>query len=76
MITCKQKISICFFVHFLSFEKKINIDRNFCSLSLSLYIYIYIYVCVCVCVCVLFGPFKPELRVIPSGQENYSRVNI
>ena len=23
----------------------------------------------CVCVCVLFGPVKPELRVIPSGQK-------
>ena len=31
--------------------------------------------CVCVCVCILFGPVKPELGVIPSGQENYSRVN-
>ena len=43
-------------------------------------------VCVCVCVCiyiyiiyiyniyivVLFGPVKPELGVIPSGQENHS----
>ena len=28
--------------------------------------------CVCVCVCVLFGPVKPELGVIPSGQENHS----
>ena len=34
----------------------------------SIYIYIYIYI--------LFGPVKPELGVIPSGQENYSRVNI
>ena len=25
--------------------------------------------CVCVCVCVFFGPVKPELGVIPSGQE-------
>ena len=33
------------------------------------YTYIYIYI-------VLFGPVKPELGVIPSGQENYSRVNI
>ena len=31
-------------------------------------------VCVCVCVCVLFGPVKPELGVIPSGQENHSRA--
>ena len=37
---------------------------------MCLYIYIYMYVCV------LFGPVKPELGVIPSGQENYSRVNI
>ena len=28
----------------------------------------------CVCVCVLFGPFKPELGVIPSGQENHSKA--
>ena len=34
-----------------------------------IYIYIYIYI-------VLFDPVKPELGVIPSGQENYSRVNI
>ena len=25
--------------------------------------------CVCECVCVLFGPVKPELGVIPSGQK-------
>ena len=25
---------------------------------------------------VLFGPVKPELGVIPSGQENYSKANI
>ncbi len=31
-------------------------------------------VCVFVCVCVLFGPVKPELGVIPSGQENHSRT--
>ena len=31
--------------------------------SLDIYIYIYI---------VLFGPVKPELGVIPSGQENHS----
>ena len=31
--------------------------------------YIYIYI-------VLFDPVKPELGVIPLGQENYSRVNI
>ena len=30
------------------------------SLSLCIYIYIYIYI---------FGPVKPELGVIPSGQE-------
>ena len=28
----------------------------------------------CVCVCVLFGPVKPELGVIPSGQENHSKA--
>ena len=31
------------------------------------YIYIYIYI-----VIVLFDPVKPELGVIPSGQENHS----
>ena len=31
-------------------------------------------VCVCVCVCVSFGPVKPELGVIPLGQENHSRA--
>ena len=25
---------------------------------------------------ILFGPVKPELGVIPLGQENYSKVNI
>ena len=34
---------------------------------LCVYIYIYIYI-------VLFGPVKPELGVIPSGQENHSRA--
>ena len=29
-----------------------------------------------VCMYVLFRPVKPELGVILSGQENYSRVNI
>ena len=32
-------------------------------------VYIYIYI-------VLFGSVKPELGVIPSGQENHSKVNI
>ena len=34
---------------------------------LVIYIYIYIYI-------VLFGPVKPELGVIPSGQENHSKT--
>ena len=25
-------------------------------------------------ICVLFGPVKPELEIIPSGQENHSRA--
>ena len=33
------------------------------------YIYIYIYI-------VLFSPVKPELGVIPSVHENYSKMNI
>ena len=37
--------------------------------QVQLYIYIYIYVCVCVCV--LFGPVKPELGVILSGQKKH-----
>ena len=35
---------------------------------IRIYIYIYIYA--------LSGPVKPELGVIPSRQENYSKVNI
>ena len=27
---------------------------------------------VCACVCVLFGPVKPELGVIPSGQKIFN----
>ena len=38
-------------------------------MCVCIYIYIYIYK-------VLFGPVKPELGVILSGQENYSKVNI
>ena len=38
---------------------------------LTIYIYIYIYIKY-----VLFGPVEPELGVIPSGQENYSKANI
>ena len=34
-----------------------------------LYIYIYIYIYI-----VLFGPVKPELGVISSGQENHSKT--
>ena len=33
-----------------------------------IYIYIYIYIYI------LFGPVKPELGVIPSGQENHSKT--
>ena len=35
-------------------------------------VYVSLYIYVCVCVCVLFGSVKPELGVIPSGQENHS----
>ena len=31
-------------------------------------------VCVCVYIYILFGPVKPELGVIPSGQENHSKA--
>ena len=35
--------------------------------AVNIYIYIYIYI-------VLFDPLKPELGVIPSGQENHSKT--
>ena len=47
----------------LYIKKKKNF--NYSVFRLSSYIYIYIYI-------VLFGPVKPELGVIPSGQENHS----
>ena len=37
----------------------------------DIYIYIYIYIYMYI---VLFGPVKPELGVIPSGQENHSKA--
>ena len=37
-----------------------------------IYIYIYIYIIYIYIYIVLFGPVKPELGVIPSGQENHS----
>ncbi len=40
-----------------------------CVFILKIYIYIYIYIYI-----VLFGPVKPELGVIPSGQENHSKA--
>ena len=45
----------------------ISFDDNRHTTSTS-NIYIYIYIVV------LFGPVKPELGVIPSGQENHSRA--
>ena len=39
--------------------------KTFWTIFIYIYIYIYIYR-------VLFGPVKPELGVIPSGQENHS----
>ena len=42
--------------------------KYFLFIERLIYIYIYMYV--------LFGPVKQELGVIPSGQENYSKVNI
>ena len=47
-------------------------------MCVCVYIYIYIYVCVSIYIYiyiyiqVLFSPVKPELGVIPSGQENHS----
>ena len=41
------------------------------SMPLNIYVYIYM----CVCVCVLFGPVKPELGVIPSGQKKKKKLN-
>ena len=45
--------------HVMSFKKLLD-DCN-----IYIYIYIYIYI-------VLFGPVKPELGAIPSGQETLS----
>ena len=39
----------------------------------TIYIYIYIYILYIYIYIVLFGPVKPELGVIPSGQKNYSK---
>ena len=47
--------------------KKTSYQRGLDYADSILYIYIYI---------VLFGPVKPELGVIPSEQENYSKMNI
>ena len=50
-------------------EKELIIkQKDFSYNSAGNIIYIYIQL--------LFGPVKPELGVIPSGQENYSKVNI
>ena len=52
----------------LSSNMDLNSAFHFLGLKQNLYsknIYIYIYI-------VLFGPVKPELRVIPLGQENHS----
>ena len=38
-------------------------------MCVCIYIYIYIYIYI-----VFFGPVKPELGVIPSGQENHSKA--
>ena len=43
------------------------------TIYVFIYIYIYRYICVYIYVyIVLFSPVKPELGVIPSGQENHS----
>ena len=44
---------------------QLNNDTIIWGNLICIYIYIYIYI-------VLFGPVKPELGVIPSGQENHS----
>ena len=41
--------------------------KTYVHIYMHTYIYIYIYI-------VLFGPVKPELGVIPSGQENHSKA--
>ena len=65
-------------------EKGVTVNSTFSSfLRVVLYFGPGVCVCVCVYVCmyvcmyiVLFGPVKPELGVIPSGQENHSQMNI
>ena len=37
-------------------------------------IYIYIYIYIYINIYILFGPVKPELGVIPSGQDFHSRA--
>ena len=54
---------------FEKINKKKYVDKK-CLLYLIIYIYIYIYTYA------LFGPVKPERGVIPSRQENNSKVNI
>ena len=52
-------VDICFVFFFVNYR--------LCLCKCYIYIYIYIYI-------VLFGPVKPELGVIPSGQENHSKT--
>ena len=52
-----------------AFYKVMTLYAKKCLWNLLVtYIYIYMYV--------LFGPVKPDLGVIPSGQKNHSTVNI
>ena len=55
-----RKVFCSFFIH---------IEEYFFFNMFFLYIYIYIYIYI-----ILFGPVKPELGVIPSGQENHSKA--
>ena len=48
-------------------RNKTKFDCGHILLTVNIYIYIYIYIYI-----VLFGPVKPELGLIPSGQENHS----
>ena len=48
-----------------------NVNRMMTPPNLR-YIQIYIHIYIYIYIGVLFGPVKPELGVIPSGQENHS----
>ena len=61
---CVQLIiwKVCLFISWKYEKIKKIYEYEYLFVPIYIYIYIYIYI-------VLFGPVKPELGVIPSGQE-------